>query len=292
MVDNISISPMDTYTVPPNILSLTGIKLTDHTDWVDERNKTLYAQAIVYDQQTESNQCFSSPAYDEKPSNFVFSSEALFHIRTLSINCWECCGLSGIKGDNVFIPKIPQIQNKNYTASVEGIFCSFPCAERWIETFYMAGQLQAAQENLCILFYLYTGFRVSMIKPSPLRTRHHQFGGSMTTKMYTEAVKELNPLNEILSKNKSAVADTLQVRIDKVCGNSICRMKNVQHQQQMCWQKQNPKAQANADKLSIIDSPPSVVAPPSMVAPPSVVAPPPQSVLRIEYSELLALFFN
>lgn len=233
MVDNILISPMDQYTKPPNILSLTGVKVSDYTDWIEERNKSLYAQAIVFDQSTESNQCFNLPTYDEKPSTFVFSSEALFNFRTLSIDCWECCGLSGIKCENVFIPKTPQIQNKNYMASVEGFFCSFNCAERWIETYYMAGQLQAAQENLCILFYLYTGFRVSMIKPSPLRTRHQKFGGSMTTKMYIEAMKELNPLNEILSKNKNAVPDSVNTRIDKVCGNSICRMKNIQHQKQV-----------------------------------------------------------
>ena len=233
MVDNILISPMDQYTKPPNILSLTGIKVSDHTDWIEERNKNLYAQAVVFDQSTESNQCFNSPTYDEKPSTFVFNKdEDLFNIRTLSIDCWECCGLSGIKCENVFIPKTPQIQNKNYTASVEGFFCSFNCAERWIETYYMAGQLQAAQENLCILFYLYTGFRVAMIKPSPLRTRHQKFGGSMTTKMYMEAMKELNPLTEILAKNKNAVADSVSTRIDRVCGNSICRMKNIQHQKQ------------------------------------------------------------
>ena len=104
MVDNLS-SPMDPYTKPPNILSLTGIKIGDHTDWIEERNKTLYAQAIVYDQSMEINQCFNLPTYDEKPSTFAFSAEALFNIRTLSIDCWECCGLSGIKGDNVFIPK-------------------------------------------------------------------------------------------------------------------------------------------------------------------------------------------
>ena len=90
----------------------------------------------------------------------------------------------------------------------------------------------------------------------------------MTTTMYSEAVKELNPLIEILLKNRNAVADTLQVRIDNVCGNSICRLKNIQHQQ-MCWQKQGPKMHSG--------DPNNMVTPNTMVC--------------IENSELLDLFF-
>lgn len=167
----------------PNILSLSGISLQDYIpleDVADDR--------LMVDEDVDITELYP---YDKIPQIFT------------TVNSWPsatnlCCWSCGFKFNTVplFIPTYIRETNDGIEIGVKGNMCSFNCVELWIETNVMSREERhKLQNNLCFLFYIFTGKRISHIRPSPCKTNLLQYGGSWNEETFLKQIKDINPNN-------------------------------------------------------------------------------------------------
>lgn len=174
---------MDEYYKFPNILCLTGITLKDYIsleDVADER--------LIIEEEKNIEKLYP---YNKIPQ--IFTSVDKWPSST-NLLCWSC----GFKFNTSpkFIPMYIREVNDSIEIGVMGNMCSFNCAELWIETHTMSREERyKLQNNLCYLFYIFTGKRISYIKPAPCKTNLLQYGGVWNEDIFIKKMKEINPLN-------------------------------------------------------------------------------------------------
>ena len=169
------------YYKSPNILSLMGVTLQDYIPLEDVADDRLLAEEDV-----DMDNIYP---YDKIPQ--IFTTIDKWPITT-NLCCWSC----GFKFNTVpkFIPIYIRETNDGIEIGVLGNTCSFNCSELWIESHVMSREeRRKLQNNLCYLFYIFTGKRISHIKPSPCRTNLLQYGGSWNEEIFSNKIKELDP---------------------------------------------------------------------------------------------------
>jgi hypothetical protein len=160
------------YYKSPNILSLAGITLNDYIPLEDVADERLI--------QEDDHNIEKIYPYNKIPQ--VFNSIDTWITHT-NLCCWSC----GFKFDNVpkFVPTYIRESNNIIEIGVLGNMCSFNCAELWIETHASNREERyKLQNNLCYLYYLFTGNRTVHIKPSLCRTNLLQYGGTMNEEVF------------------------------------------------------------------------------------------------------------
>ncbi len=173
------------YYKSPNILSLSGITMQDYIpleDVADDR--------LLMEDDLESEEIYP---YNKIPQ--VFTSLSKWPITT-NICCWSC----GFKFDSIpkFIPTYIRETDDNIEIGVMGNMCSFNCVELWIETHTMTREERhKLQNNLCFLFYIFTGKHISHIKPSPCKTNLLQYGGTWNEETFQKYMKNIDPCKKI-----------------------------------------------------------------------------------------------
>jgi hypothetical protein len=80
-----------------------------------------------------------------------------------------------------------------------GNMCTFNCAELWIQT-HLGGRAGneerwRSQDNLRLLYFMFTGRRVSRIKPAPKKTELRQYGGELDEDAFWRRMRELDPIS-------------------------------------------------------------------------------------------------
>lgn len=166
------------YYKSPNILCLSGITLKDYIPLEDVADDRLLAEENI-------NEVIFP--YNKIPS--VFTSLEKWPTST-NLSCWSC----GFKFDNIpkFIPTYIRESNDSIEIGVKGNMCSFSCAELWIETRALSREEKyKLQNNLCFVYYLFTGKHVSHIKPAPCKTNLLQYGGTWNEETFFNTIKEL-----------------------------------------------------------------------------------------------------
>lgn len=169
----------ENYYKSPNILSLTGITLKDYIsleDVADER--------LISDNENSTDKIYF---YNKIP--LVFTSLDKWPTTT-NLSCWSC----GFKFNTVpiFIPKYIREVNDGIEIGVYGNMCSFNCAELWIETHDMTREEKyKLQNNLCYLYYIFTGKKISYIKASPCKTNLLQYGGNWNEETFIKHMKDI-----------------------------------------------------------------------------------------------------
>ena len=164
----------------PNILSLSGITINDYISPEDTADEKFF---------NDSSEASNIYPYNKIPQTFV--SLKKWPIST-NLYCWSC----GFKFNTIpkFIPTYIRETNDSVELGVLGNMCSFNCAELWIETHtYNKEERFKLQNNLCYLFYIFTGKRIMYIKPAPCKTNLLQYGGSWTEEIFLKKMKELEP---------------------------------------------------------------------------------------------------
>lgn len=163
----------------PNILRLRGITLKDYIspeDAIDEQllNETMSDGDldIIYDKIPDVfTGCDSWPS-------------------TTNLRCWSCGFNFSVQPK--FIPTYIRKNNNSYQVGVKGNTCSFACAEYIIENSNLTNDERIRlQNNLCFLYFLYTGENVNRIKPALPRTRLLQYGGDLDEVAFLKEMKEL-----------------------------------------------------------------------------------------------------
>ena len=140
-------------------------------------------------------------------------------IKQTNLCCWHCC--NRIKGVPVFLPKNIEPKNsglvgvtslscglekgpynystldcanKYYNILTEGIFCTFNCAQAYLDDIYSKNMPEYinCMNMLLFLYYLFNGKIVDYIKPSPPKNKMQQFGGTMTQQEYEDSIRDLD----------------------------------------------------------------------------------------------------
>ena len=119
--------------------------------------------------------------------------------RQTNLMCWHCA--NNVRAVPVFSPKhidAKRVQNGEtaYVISVEGIFCTFNCAQAYLDTTY-AGDLSyyLNRTNMLLLLYtIFNGRQIAYIRASPPRFRMIQYGGALTILEYEKEVDSLDNL--------------------------------------------------------------------------------------------------
>jgi hypothetical protein len=142
-------------------------------------------------------------------------------IKQTNLCCWHCC--NKIKGVPVFLPKNIEPKNngivgfapgsvdpedmqgasasaksKYYNILTEGAFCSFNCAQAYLDDIYSKNMPEYINRMnmLLFLYNLFNDKTVDYIKPSPPKYKMQQYGGTMTTSEYEEEIKGLDDIWE------------------------------------------------------------------------------------------------
>lgn len=110
-----------------------------------------------------------------------------------NIKCWYC-GL-GFKSHPIFIPKSINNTNKGKSLSVCGNFCTFGCAQAFIETNKMISNTFDSIGHLKYLYNIFYEKKINDIISSPNKYNLLQYGGTLTIKEYKNKLIEINNKN-------------------------------------------------------------------------------------------------
>ena len=177
---------MEPFTAQPNILHLAGISLNDYVPVEDLFDSKLLEAAEPAPQGSEPL------PYDRIPPVFVGVDQ---WPSSTNLRCWSCPFT--FDGPPSFAPTyIRPGDGGRLEAGVEGNFCTFNCAARYIDTVYPPQAFPAKhfkmRDNLCTIYALFTGRRVRHIAAAPPKTELQMYGGTLTEENYWEALRQLD----------------------------------------------------------------------------------------------------
>jgi hypothetical protein len=195
----------DTYK-PPSILRLTDITLDDYVpveDLADDRlldtlaggGDTAWREDNItgqYNAQAGEGVPESALPFDKIPATFT-GLDTWPH-RT-NLRCWNCNFTFDDRPK--FVPTfVREAEDGSIEFGVLGNMCTFNCAAAWIVV-YFAGksdQRWRAQDNLCLLYFIFTGVFVSHIRPAEPCTKLMQYGGEWDEDTYWRCMRSLDPV--------------------------------------------------------------------------------------------------
>jgi hypothetical protein len=170
----------------PSVLSLKGITRKDIPD-VD----AMFDQKVMEDLVSEEAPVELLPP-DKIPSHFTDIEK---WPKETNLCCHSCCFT--FVGPPLFVPKgiNHHGDNNQLEISVEGNFCSFSCAQIYIDEKYPPHTYYAKHWNICnmlrFVYSLFTGRQVAHILPAPSKLLLRKYGGTMTEDQFWENMREL-----------------------------------------------------------------------------------------------------
>ncbi|NBW87833.1 MAG: hypothetical protein EBR23_13665, partial [Planctomycetia bacterium] len=181
---------METPYQPPNILRLFGITLKEWTPIEDVADKRLLRQAA--DGHPGAAATEAVQPYDKVPR--VFTGIEDWPLST-NLRCWQCD--STFDDRPKFVPTyVREAENGGIEFGVRGNMCTFNCAELWIHIHYAGKEDQRwrIQDNLCLVYFLFTGHRAARILPAPHKTELRQYGGELDEETFWKKMRTLDSL--------------------------------------------------------------------------------------------------
>lgn len=184
---------METPYQPPNILRLFGITLRDYVPVEDVADERLLAAGVdgrAADPEDPSPESIHPP--DKIPRVFT-GLEDWPH--STNLRCWQCDFTFDDRPK--FVPThVREAENGGIEFGVLGNMCTFNCAELWISIHYAGKEDQRwrAQDNLCLVYFLFTGRRVARIRPAPHKTELRQYGGELDEDAFWKKMRDLDSL--------------------------------------------------------------------------------------------------
>lgn len=178
---------MDAPVTRPNILHLNGVTMDDFVP-IEE----VFDEKVLENVESAPDAEESSP-HDKIPE--VFTGVKNWPTST-NLRCWSC--VFSFDGHPCFIPtSVRESATKGIEIGVEGNFCTFNCAARYIDDMYppQAHAIKNWQmrDNLCLVYSLFTGHRPSHISPAPAKTDRREFGGELSEDDFWAKLRELDP---------------------------------------------------------------------------------------------------
>ena len=176
---------------PPNILRLSGVTLKDYVPVEDVADERLLTARDGCGDDEPDGRAFEPYHPPEKIPRVLTGLEEWPH--GTNLRCWQC----GFKfdGSPKFVPThVREGENGGIEFGVHGNMCSFNCAELWISINYAGKEDQRwrAQDNLCLVYFLFTGRRTARIRPAPHKTELRQYGGELDEDAFWNKMRELD----------------------------------------------------------------------------------------------------
>jgi hypothetical protein len=173
----------------PNILHLGGITLNDFVPIEDVFDEKVLEVVDKSDQGSEPLPFEKIPAVFTSVGEWPFST---------NLRCWSCTFT--FDGPPCFVPtSVSTGSDDRVEVGVEGNFCTFSCAARYIDDTYppqaYAAKHWRMRDNLCLVYFYFKGHRVRHIKPAPRKTELISFGGDLDEEDFWARMRELDPLN-------------------------------------------------------------------------------------------------
>jgi len=158
-----------------NILFLRGV-FPEQWESNDDKFKRFIMLDVV-DEKTESE----INIYESIPIKFNGLDQ---WPKTINIKCWHCtCSFTTIP---IFVPG-------RDISIVNGIFCTFSCAEAWIESQPITQQWEM-RKQLRELYYIFNKTRVSVIIPSLNKSMLKEYGGTLNHAQFSKRIRDINDL--------------------------------------------------------------------------------------------------
>ena len=176
----------------PNILRLSEVTIGDYVgleDFVD--NQRLLAagdNGRGLDSEEPAPEHIHPP--DKIPRVFTGLEDWL---ASTNLRCWQC-GFA-FDGPPKFVPTyVRESDSGGVEFGVHGNMCTFNCAELWVSINYAGKEDQRwrAQENLCLVYFLFTGRRIARIRPAPNKTELRQYGGELDEEAFWQKMRGLD----------------------------------------------------------------------------------------------------
>ena len=172
---------MEHYARRRNLLHLSGITLSDYVPVED-----LFDEKVLEGAAREEFPLDPLP-YDKIPA--VFSGLDDWPAGT-NLLCWACP--FSFDGPPRFAPTyIRQGERGRLEVGVEGNFCTFNCAARYIDSAYPQKHWRM-RDNLCTVYQMFTGRRVPHIPAAPSKTELRMFGGTLSEDQFWGAMRRLD----------------------------------------------------------------------------------------------------
>lgn len=185
---------MDKPYAPPSILRLTGIALADYVSPEDVADAKLL----------EPSSDGGAPDHDEPTPEGVHPPDKIPRVfaglddwpHRTNLKCWVCDFTFDDRPK--FVPRFAREGGSGVEFGVLGNMCTFNCAELWIET-NLGGRASneerwQVQDNLRLLYFVFTGARVSRIKPAYRKTEMRKYGGEWDEETFWKKMRELDPV--------------------------------------------------------------------------------------------------
>ena len=175
---------------PPqlHLLPLTGVKLSDYVPIETIADVRLLEGAASSEFPPEVSS--AAPVHEKIPA--IFSNLEDWPIST-SLCCHEC-GFT-FAGRPVFVPMYIRDAGGRIEMGVSGNYCTWNCAELWIESRYAGNTVQQwrLRENLCTAYCAFTGRQVLNIKAAIPKIELQHFGGDLDFATWHQRQLALSP---------------------------------------------------------------------------------------------------
>jgi hypothetical protein len=173
---------------PVHLLPLPGVKLSDYVPIETIADSRFLEEAASSEFAPEVAR--AAPTHEKIPA--IFSNLEDWPINT-SLCCHEC-GFT-FAGRPVFVPMYIRDAGGRIEMGVSGNYCTWNCAELWIETRYAGNTVQQwrLRENLCTAYRAFTGRQVLNIKAAIPKTELQQFGGDLDVATWHQRQLALSP---------------------------------------------------------------------------------------------------
>ena len=110
-----------------------------------------------------------------------------------NLRCWQCD--FAFDGPPKFAPThVREAENGGIEFGVLGNMCTFNCAALWIAINYagQTDQLWRMQDNLCLVYFLFTGHHVARIPPAPHKIELRRYGGELEEDAFSTKLRSLD----------------------------------------------------------------------------------------------------
>jgi hypothetical protein len=184
---------MEEHYKPPHILRLPDISLSDYQSVEDAADDRLLSSTMNTASLNISDLSINPP--DKIPR--IFNGIDTWSHRT-NLRCWQCD--FDFDDQPKFVPTfVRESENGGIEFGVLGNFCTFNCAESWININFAGNEDQRwrAQDNLCLVYFIFTGRRVHRILPAPLKTELRIYGGDLDADTFRKKLRDLDILTGI-----------------------------------------------------------------------------------------------
>lgn len=193
-----------------NILILRGVYIEDFTNIDDLFDNRFSEQAGKIAQQAPT-------IFIKLPKKFTGLSS---WPKSSNLKCWNCDQF--FSDVPKFIPFNPEKgKNNENTSEPHGNFCTFNCADVYIDEKFPGSQNWDLHTSLRLLYEIFTGRRIEKIIPAPSKTLMKQYCGEdegITYKQYRDKIASLNSDYELSSYKLDHFKDAI-TQINTNCGS-------------------------------------------------------------------------